>query len=137
LIFEKIRRVCSLKRVTHHFQGFIAFPVLVKYSYYPTPYPLSASGEGNFGASLLGGWGSSDVPHLSENRFIALRRSLRTHPTILKFFHKSNRNPIIPNRRNCHLVRCNCLFISSLATRGSRITRCNYTGLKLRTATKI
>jgi hypothetical protein len=47
-----------------------AFPVLVKYSYYPTPYPLSASGEGNFGASLLGGWGSSDVPHLSENRYI-------------------------------------------------------------------
>jgi hypothetical protein len=46
-----------------------AFPVLVKYSYYPTPYPLPASGEGNFGASLLGGWGSSDVPHLSENRY--------------------------------------------------------------------
>jgi hypothetical protein len=35
--------------------GTTAFPVLVKYSYYPTPYPLSASGEGNFGASQNGG----------------------------------------------------------------------------------
>jgi hypothetical protein len=56
--------ICSLIK-----NWYTAFPVLVKYSYYPTPYPLSASGEGNFGASLLGGWGSSDVPHLSENRY--------------------------------------------------------------------